>query len=369
MFPKVDPIPLPAPVWLMKLLSHVTLALHFSAVMLLIGSLILVCWHNARGRARQDDDQLSTSFVLARRLPVLMTYVINLGIPPLLFAQVLYGRALYTSSVLIAVMWFSVILLLMLDYALLYHIGHAIEKGKAAWGFALFALLVTMSIGHIYSSNMTLMLRPEVWQQMYAHSPRGLQDVHGDPTLTPRWLFVMAGGPVFGGLWALVLSNMSHITEGVKRHLRRSGGALTAIGAGAQIVCALLVATRQPDVVRQGLASHALYNIAGLLFLATIVVTVALAALQGAKAMSSVPLAAAGLLTGFLSVAASVIYRDGIRDLTLLQKGFDVWNRAEYSNWSVIGLFLLLFVIMLGILGWLLTVMRQATVPIEQVTQ
>jgi len=68
-------------------------------------------------------------------------------------------------------------------------------------------------------------------------------------------------------------------------------------------------------------------------------------------------------------VAASVIYRDGIRDLTLLQKGFDVWNRAEYSNWSVIGLFLLLFVIMLGILGWLLTVMRQATVPIEQVTQ
>ncbi len=28
-----------------------------------------------------------------------MTYVINLGVPPLLFAQVLYGRAIYTSSV------------------------------------------------------------------------------------------------------------------------------------------------------------------------------------------------------------------------------------------------------------------------------
>ena len=36
---------------------------------------------------------------LARRLTVVMTYVINLGVPPLLFAQVLYGRALYTSSI------------------------------------------------------------------------------------------------------------------------------------------------------------------------------------------------------------------------------------------------------------------------------
>jgi len=33
---------------------------------------------------------------------MVMTFVINLAVPPLLFAQVLYGRALYTSSVLIA---------------------------------------------------------------------------------------------------------------------------------------------------------------------------------------------------------------------------------------------------------------------------
>lgn len=367
MFPSVDPIPVPAPIWLMKLLSHVTLALHFSAVMLLIGSLLLVCWHNARGRAAKDSDQLSAAFVLARRLPVIMTYVINLGIPPLLFAQVLYGRALYTSSILIAVSWISVIFLVMLDYWLLYKIGPLAESGKPAWGLALLALLITMSIGHIYSTNMTLMLRPEVWQQMYAHSSTGLQSAH-DPTTTPRWLFVMAGGPVFGGLWALALSNMGHLSDGVRRYLRGSGGVCTASGAIAQVVCALLVTTRQPEVVRQGLASHALYSVSGMLFLGAILLTSALALLQGVRGLSSVPLATAGLAAGFLSVAGSVIYRDGIRDLTLLQKGFDVWNRTEYSNWSVIGLFLLLFVIMLGVLVWLLMVMRQATAPIEQVT-
>jgi hypothetical protein len=266
-------------------------------------------------------------------------------------------------------MWFSVILLVMLDYWLLYRVAPAIEAGKPAWPIAALALLITMGIGQIYSMNMTLMLRPAVWQAMYAHSPIGLQGYHGDPTTTPRWLFVMAGGPVFGGLWALCLSNMKHITDGMQRCLRRTGGLFTSVGALLQIGCALLVVQSQPEAVRQGLSSHALYSISGLLFLATILVTALVAALQGARATSSVPLATVGMLTGFLSVAGAVIYRDGIRDLTLLRSGYDVWQRTESSNWSVIGLFLLLFVIMLGILVWLLQIMRQATPPVEQVTQ
>jgi len=95
-FPAVDPIPLPAPVWLFKLLHIVTLSLHFVAVEMLLGGLLVAVvlslfrgFPNVAARA------------LARRLTVVMTYVINLGVPPLLFSQVLYGRALYTSSVLI----------------------------------------------------------------------------------------------------------------------------------------------------------------------------------------------------------------------------------------------------------------------------
>jgi hypothetical protein len=40
-YPAVDPIPLPAPVWLMKLLHVVTLSLHFVAVEMLLGGLLL----------------------------------------------------------------------------------------------------------------------------------------------------------------------------------------------------------------------------------------------------------------------------------------------------------------------------------------
>ncbi len=367
-FPAIDPIPLPAPIWLMKLLSHVTLALHFSAVMILVGCLLLVCWHNSVGHSKKSSEQVSASFVIARRMPVLMTFVINLGIPPLLFVQTLYGRAIYSSSVLIGVSWFSVILLVMLDYWLIYRIVSTIEGGRKALPLALLALFVTMGIGQIYAMNMTLMLRPEVWQAMYQHSPSGLQGYHGDPTTTPRWMFVMCGGLVFGGLWALMLSNMGHIGDGIKKYLRTSGGCMAAVGALLQIGCALAVTHSQPGFVTEALGANMLAKVGGLLFVATIAVTALVAGLQGLKAISNIPLAVTGLLTAFLATTGAVLYRDGIRDATLLHKGYNVWNQPEYANWSVVGLFLLLFVIMLVILFWLLMVMKKATAPNETIT-
>jgi hypothetical protein len=54
-----------------------------------------------------------------------------------------------------------------------------------------------------------------------------------------------------------------------------------------------------------------------------------------------------------------------IRDLTLASKGFDVWNRTVSTNWSVVGLFLILFVVGLGVLGWLISVMVRARPIVE----
>jgi len=135
-FPAVDPIPLPAPIWLLKLLHIVTLALHFVAVEMLLGGLLL-----AVGLSLFSDTRCAqvTARALARRLTVVMTYVINLGVPPLLFAQVLYGRALYTSSVLIGIYWISIIGLLMATYWLLYRFSARLEAGRSAWWVGLSA--------------------------------------------------------------------------------------------------------------------------------------------------------------------------------------------------------------------------------------
>src|ERR1035437_479981 len=115
-FPNVDPIPLPAPIWLFKLLHIVTLALHFVAMQVLVGGLLIAVLLNLLG---SSDSARTAAAAIARRLTIVMAYVINLGVPPLLFAQVLYGRAIYTSSVMIGARWIAVIPALILAYWLL----------------------------------------------------------------------------------------------------------------------------------------------------------------------------------------------------------------------------------------------------------
>src|ERR1700690_3377508 len=146
LYPAVDPIPLPAPVWLIKLLHIVTLALHFVAVEMLLGGLLLAVLFSL---FRGSPQSLVTARALARRLTVVMTFVINLGVPPLLFAQVLYGRALYTSSVLIGLYWIAIVPTLMLIYWLLYQFSSRLEAGKSAWWLGLIAWLLAGSGGRM----------------------------------------------------------------------------------------------------------------------------------------------------------------------------------------------------------------------------
>jgi len=68
----------------------------------------------------------------------------------------------------------------------------------------------------------------------------------------------------------------------------------------------------------------------------------------------------AASLVALLIEVMLVIYRDGVRDVTLLNKGYDVWDRAVATNWWVVGLFLVLFVAGLGVVGWLISVVARA---------
>jgi hypothetical protein len=64
-FPNVDPIPLPAPIWLFKLLHIVTLSLHFVAMQILVGSLLIAVLLNLLGRSEAAGTAASA---ISRRL-------------------------------------------------------------------------------------------------------------------------------------------------------------------------------------------------------------------------------------------------------------------------------------------------------------
>jgi hypothetical protein len=367
-FPAVDPIPLPAPIWLLKLLHVVTLALHFVAVEMLLGGLLLAILLSL---FRGSPASMVAARAIARRLTVVMTFVINLAVPPLLFAQVLYGRALYTSSVLIGIYWISIILILMLIYRMLYRFTWQLEAGKRGWAAGLIAWLLAGFVARLLSTNMTLMLRPEDWQKMYSASAMGAYLPTGDPTLTPRWLLMLAGGLFIGGLWMVYLAGRSTFTPEEKKFVAGVGGKVAALFGLVYLAAGVWAASVQPEVVKAGLAGQSIYPLykfagfAGYGWMALVVVAVLLAAIAGFGKLAASWLGWVGVLLAVLIEITLVVYRDGIRDLTLLSKGYDVWDRVVVTNWWVVGLFLVLFVAGLGVIGWLISVVARAKKDME----
>ncbi len=363
LFPWTDPIPLPAPVWLFKGLDVLTLSLHFMAVMMFLGGMLIAIFFNLTGRPQGTRQEAAK--VLAKRLPVVMTYLINLGIPPLLFAQVLYGPALYTSSVLIGFYWFSVVLLLMACYWLLYSFSERVAAGKKAWGRGLTSLLLAGIISRILSTNMALMLKPEVWRDMYSNAALGNQLPPYDPTLNPRWLFMLCGAVWMAGFWMVWIASRKNLEEHLKAYLSGWGGKQAVLGIVLQAIAFYEILAAQPDYVSSGLSASGFYSIVIPAYYALAGV-VFLFAVWAALKQPRVSMAGySAVLIGLLTVASWVILRDGIRDITLSHKGFDVWAQPVVTNWQVVGTFLLVFVLGIGALAWLISVMMRAKPIIE----
>ena len=357
-FPFVDPIPLPAPVWLFKALHLLTLSLHFVAMQTFLGGLFLAVLFHATGAS--DPLRKGSGAALARRLPILITFVINLGVPPLLFTQVLYGPFLYTSSELIGLYWFAVIFLVMGTYWLLYRFADASDQGRNAWWMGALAWAMVLFISKIYSTNMTLMLRPEVWPSMYSASAGGALFPPHDPTFLPRWAFMLTGAFWVAGFWLIWIAGRKTTEPALGRYLAVFGGRLAAAMIVVQACLFYALLSVQPALVRDGIASSLWLKGAAAAWCAGAALVFVFALWAAATKACSYAAGYIALLLAVITLASWVILRDGIRDLTLAAKGFDVWQQAVVTNWNVVGWFVLTLVLGLAALGWLLYVMMQA---------
>ena len=363
--PNVDPIPLPAPVWLFKVLHIVTLLLHFVAVELILGGLTIATLWNFFGKQGSDMHDASNSMI--KKLPTVMIYVINFGVPPLLFSQVLYGQALYTSSVVMGAYWIAVIFLLIAGYFLLYKAADRANENRSWWWMGLVSLVLLAYIARIYSTNMTLMLRPEEWVSLYQQSGgSGTVMPQGDPTLLPRFLFMVIGSLGLAGIFSVLLGLYFDHKETVRDFVVRFGGLIGAAFVAIQMLLGYWVYSAQPQVVQNALMASPLG------FYGTIIwglfSAVAIAASIGTTMSRSTRKITGWVaaISAILSVAGTVLVRDVIRDQTLLSKGFDVWDRVVVPNWSVVLIFLVLFVVALVLIGYLLIAVNRSMKEVKQ---
>lgn len=217
LIPAYQPLPFPLPVWLMQTLLVLGFYLHVLPMNVVWGGTVIAAVLFALGRRDHDSYCFKTAKALAISLPLFISFAITQGIVPLLFLQLLYGPAFYTSSIVMAVPWIGTLAVLLISYYAAYLVIYKVLNGNLSGGAAMEAALamVFMSIGfgligYVFSNNLTLMQSPEKWFSLYQSSPHGLNLNLSERQIMPRYLhFFIASIAVTGmtvGCFGLYLS-------------------------------------------------------------------------------------------------------------------------------------------------------------------
>lgn len=174
-----------------------TFPLHLVAMNAMLGcGLVAFISHLYPGRAHHE-----LSHQLAKALPFLVAFTVNLGVAPLLFVNVIYGHLLYSSTVLMGLYWLAVIPLMIIAYYLAYIYDFSFKKlGNLAMFVLLAAVALLLAVGFIFSNNMTMMISPASWSRWFT-TPGGTLLNLADPTLMPRYLHIITGSLAVGGLF------------------------------------------------------------------------------------------------------------------------------------------------------------------------
>ncbi|MCM0754848.1 hypothetical protein M7784_06265 [Desulfovibrio aminophilus] len=330
LIPAPDTIPVPWG-WFDALL-HVTFVAHILLMNAVVGGAAIALATHLRGSNTALAKDLST------KMPTALALTINLGVAPLLFLQVLYGNFVYTSSVIMAAWWLSVIILVMAAYYGLYIYDFRFDSSGARPLLVAAPLALLVFVGFLFSNNMTLMLDPVRWTAWFDNRAGSLLNL-GDPMLLPRWLHFMVAALAVGGLAVALLGRAKGDQEYV-----RTGLYWFTRATLAQVVFGVWFLLSLPEpALRQFLGGNA----TSALLLAGALVLAAAALMSAFK--GNVP---GALLWTVLTVAGMALVRDRLRGI-LLSPYQDIRTLAVTAEYSPMILFLAVFLLAIPLVAWL----------------
>lgn len=183
-----------------QVLLIVTFVLHLLFMNAMLGSAIMALFREFK----IDQDADAMNLQTAEKLPYTIAFTVNLGVAPLLFIQVLYGHFIYTSSILMAAYWLSIVLLLILAYYAAYIYNFKFNAmGRSRTIFISISVILLLWVGFVFTNNMVMMIQPKIWSA-YFRNPFGTLLGLKEPMLIPRYLhFVVASIAVAGLLQAI----------------------------------------------------------------------------------------------------------------------------------------------------------------------
>ncbi len=327
--------------WL-RFFLNLTFTLHLLFMNTMLGLGFISLAYGFKGRS----EDLIPARDAAKTLPTVIALTINMGVAPFLFLQALYGQFLYTSSILMAVHWLSVIGFLMIAYYGAYIHDFKFDlPGRSRLFFIGPTVAFMLIIGFIFTNNMTLMLHPEKWTAWFA-APEGLLLNLSDPTLVPRYLHFVISAAAVGGLfldlkkrWRRRAGRGPDPSPGPRGLTWFTHATLLQIPVGLWFFMALPANVRALFMGRDPLATALLIlGLAGTI----------LALVLGFK-NKLLPCAGAALVT----IIAMVLMRDIVR-AAHLAPWFTMDSLVVAPQYSPLIFFLAVLVVGLILIGWML---------------
>lgn len=367
--PLGDPLPQPAPPVLVWALLQLTFLLHVVAMNLVLGGSLLAL--HGRFSRRADDAALRARLLSAfdKGLPVAIAATVTLGVAPLLFVQVLYGRVFFTSSILMGWYWLALVPLVIAGYYGAYlRAFRGARLGRAgAWAAAAVAAAFAAA-AFVQVTNATRALRPETFAATYAADPRGLSLNLGDPSFWPRYLHLLLGAVAVAALALAVYGGTRRQAEPeLARWAVRRGTTLFAVVTGANVFAgmALLIAVPKPLLLRLvGGDAWSMTLLAGSILLAVALSGAALLALGTRNPFAGTPVLTALLLA---TLSFMLLLRDDLRRLALRLAELETpaWVAPQWGPFAVFVACLLAAVVTIGWMAQALARGRRA-VPREE---
>jgi hypothetical protein len=352
--PLPDPLPLPAPPGLLWALLQITFLLHLVAMNVVLGGGILAFLWRFERRAEGAPQRAAVLGFFSTALPVAVAAAVTLGVAPLLFVQVLYGRLFFTSSILMAWFWLAVVPLVILAYSGAYLLAFRGEtlSGRARGTAGLVALLFA-TVAFLFVSNVTRALRPETFLDAYGADGRGLLLNLADPTLWPRYVHVLLGAVAVAALGVALYGVLRRAVDPqLAGWAIRRGTTVFALATAANLFVGMLFLLAQPKPVLIRLVggdARAMTLLALGILVGVGAAGVALLAL-GAKDTVRMTWAQVGLLA--VTLVVMVLLRDEVRQIVLRDAGFEhpAWVATQ---WGPLTAFAVVLVAAVATIAWM----------------
>lgn len=334
-------LPIPVEWGWFYLFQMLTFVLHLLVMNIMLGMAVIALVHQVRGKAETEPLTVNIS----RKLPFTVAFAVNFGVAPLLFLQVLYGQFFYTSSVLMAAYWLSVIGLIMLAYASAYYYDFRYAPlGSLRTVFIALSAVCLLTTAFFFTNNMTLMLVPENWLGYFENAGGTMLHLQ-EPTLIPRYLHMVVSAVAVGGLFLAIVWSFKKNDPQAPRWIAH-GLNWYAYATMSQMAFGLWFLWAMPQRV-----SHLLL---GGEVLHTLVF--ALGAVLGLISISTALQRRVRTTTALLvlTIVFMAFLRDLVRD-AYLSPYFEVGRRTVTGEYSPLILFILTLIAGLGVVLWMIT--------------